>query len=218
MWATYKEIAYSIHVHKKEIIKALTEDIKENPNKGPISTYCHLKEQLLKIDVSTNENFQKNFTSFYGMYHCQQDYLNIFFRCMEEQKNIRHPNFMEISVELYSKSKSVKSKEGKRQKPIHQFSFITKMINLMDDNFPIYDINVGRVFRYNREKEKNDFEKRIKEQTDFIDHIKNTYYSINNENLIESAIRNFEQVFSGYKMPFTKKIDFMIWKLGGSEK
>ncbi len=202
MWATPEEIAFSICTHENYIIESIKNISK---NKSPIETYCHLNECLYKTDVSKDNKFQKDYIRFYVLFRCPKEFLKIYFNFMEENKYNPNYNFKAISNYLYVASGKIKSKEGKLLKPINYFSFITKMLNLIYDEFPIYDTNVGRVFRY---------ENNMKTNIEFIEYMIKSYNTIQEKNLIDSSIKKFDCEFKEYPLSFTKKIDFMIWRLG----
>lgn len=186
------DLASLINKNSNEIIVSLTDDY--------LIKYQYLKDKLFKTNVSIDYNYKKAFASYYKMRFVTQDYRNKFFIAMEEAKNKDKPNFQELSRELYII-------DGK-----HQFSFITKLLNTIFWDFPIYDKYVDIAFRFNRSAIETN--KMFEECNNIIEHISNTYKEIYDKKLIEHTLVKFNNKFGSYEIPFVKKIDFFVWALG----
>ena len=89
-----------------------------------------------------------------------------------------------------------------------QFSFITKMLNLINPNNPIFDVNVSAVLKLSKTKEQS--------VIDIYNRLCSYYsYLVNNETITLCLIE-FDKAFDIYanKLSTIKKIDFLLWCAG----
>ncbi len=89
-----------------------------------------------------------------------------------------------------------------------QFSFITKMLNLIDQNSPIFDINVQTVLIL----EKIVYKKKGS-VIDTYNNLFNVYKYLRDDRNINACLTKFDNVFSDFsgKIGEVKKIDFLLW-------
>ena len=122
--AFYKDYENAFKVHDEEF-------------RNNVRMYLDLKRMLHKVDVSTDETFQRNYSYFYGLNRfVSAGRKRVYFRKMELLKNSTNPiNVGELTGEMVPEL-------GK-----YHFSFCSKMADIIDDErYPIYDSNVKKSF------------------------------------------------------------------------
>lgn len=171
--------------------------------------YLYLKEQFQNSDVSCNMVFQFFYRSFYRLDNAglTADFKSDYFRIMERHRNYDTFDVKEILDRLYQ----IKNLKG--QSTI-QFSFVTKMMNTINDNAPIYDNEVRKVFGLNRPSYSMSKEKRIDEYLHQLAHISHAYSTILNQFHDNSALKRFDQRFQNVQIGQVKKLDFIMWSAG----
>lgn len=125
----------------EEIFKKL-DKILENIDKESIFVYLFLKDEHKKGNIKNNLLFQFVFKSYYRLDNAGlgNKLKNRYFELLaDKQKDLR-----KILLELY-KIKTLKNKNT------IQFCFATKLLNTLDNNNPIFDAEVSRVFHKTRQ-------------------------------------------------------------------
>jgi hypothetical protein len=178
------------------------------PNESPY-IYLFLKEQFENSDVSSNLVFQFLYRSFYRLDNAglTSEFKYEYFRIMESHRDIDSFDVRNILDKLYQITNL------KRQSTI-QFSFVTKMMNTINDNHPIYDNEVRKVFGFIRPSYSMSKEKRIDEYLLQLAHISHAYSTILNRFQDNSALIRFDQRFQNVQIGQVKKLDFIMWSAG----
>ena len=162
-----------------------------------VAVYSFLKEEFQKGDVSRNPLFQWAFSSFYGMGIVPSEGKEAFFSKMESLRN--RDNDMDARR---------LAEEPKPETGEDYFSFVTKMLNLLDDNkFPIYDSQIALVFQKPFTPEETRLDHQVSIYRDVID----TYRSLENHPVIE----RFRSLYDCPGMGYMKVLDALFWKFGG---
>jgi len=160
--------------------------------------------------------FKEEFFKFYGivgLYTSEQFRENYYKKLLDlRNKKKSFSKFLIGEVENLTNTKELKdiNKEGKEK---IMFSFITKLLNIINDNeYPIYDSNIMTVFKFQRPKEMNEYI----EQYEII---KNVYDKILTDVKIIDIIDKFKKNFpESEKLPNMRILDIIIWKLGEKPK
>ena len=161
------------------------------------AVYSFLKEEFLKGDIRSNPLFKWAFTSFYGMGIVPSEGKEAFFSKMESLKNCNN------DLDASQLTQGLKQEMGK-----NYFSFVTKMLNLVDDNkFPIYDSQIALVFQ----KPFTPAETRLDHQSSIYRDVIDTYCSIKSH----PVIARFRNLYGCPGMGYMKVLDALFWKLGG---
>lgn len=161
------------------------------------AVYSFLKNEFRKGDIRSNPLFKWAFTSFYGMGIVPSEGKEAFFSKMESLKNCDN------GLDARQLTQGLKPEMGK-----NYFSFVTKMLNLVDDNkFPIYDSQIALIFQ----KPFSPAETRLDHQSSIYRDVIDTYCSIESHPVIE----RFRNLYGCPGMGYMKVLDALFWKLGG---
>lgn len=166
-----------------------------------ISTYLVLKEAYNKFGVFYYADFIKSFSQFYGIKRfVDDDFIMKYFKKMEDLRGREEYDVMKLTNEL------IDSKI--------QFSFATKMLNIMNDKkYPIYDSNVVKSFGIYTIDSKILVDK-VEDYVSNYTIIENVY----NELLIkhQNLIKDFRSFFkcTSDDLSDMRIIDIIVWKIG----
>lgn len=183
-----------------------------NLKQESVDVYQFLKHQYINTDITQNLLFQFVYKNFYRIENAglSSEFKSVYFNLMEENRNKKNQDIGEIIKRLYS----IPNLRGLNT---FQFSFATKMLNTIDENYPIYDSEVARVFEFKNPTTK-ELESRIKISVEKIDEIKYSYSCILENELIINTLRLFDQKFLDNSLSDIKKIDFIFWSAGKLKK
>lgn len=198
---------YSITNHLNEQAETVINTLGDEE----IAVYIFLNNEFLKGDITSNQVFQFVFRSFYRLDNAglTPEFKDAYFQLMQRCRNINTIDPHAIIEYLY---------QYKRRKGDHsiQFSFTTKMINMIDPTYPIYDSEVARAFRFSNSYVK-DKEQKIARYLKQHDQIIEAYHKIIEENHLEKPLALFNSKFD-YQLPIIKKLDLIFWSYGKSLK
>ena len=165
-------------------------------------TYFWLQNNLHKRDISTDKEYQRKFAGYYRMRFVSQKYRNSFFELFETAESQTAPSFRTISETLFCV-------DGK-----HEFSFITKMLHTIDSHRPIYDSQVDAALRIHR-KYQRDFEKKIRQDEEILNRLSVLYQELGALPYMAGPLAAIDQILPDQWMSTEKKLDFILWALGG---
>lgn len=160
-----------------------------------VDRYLQLKELLHQRNVSEDDEFQRQYSYFYGLnraMNAQQK--SAYYLRLEEIKNTDHP------IDVRALTEELRPLLGK-----NHFSFCSKMANIVNDElYPIYDKNVRQVFHranlgYGLEYRENIYQD-----------ITETYQIMSNHPVISS----FKNRFNAQGMGYMKVLDALFWVMG----
>lgn len=173
------------------------------------SVYVYLKEQFDQSNVTNNYVFQFLYRSFYRLDNAglTPEFKTKYFRIMENNRNASTFDVRSILEELYS----IPNRKG--QNTI-QFSFVTKMLNTINDNYPIYDNEVKKVVGFKSPSNTMNTQHRIEEYLNQITYINTVYRTILSAANDFTALDRFNQRFQNVQMSQVKKLDFIMWSAG----
>lgn len=184
------------------------ETIIESLEEESVAVYVFLYNEFLKGDITLNPVFQFVYRSFYRLDNAglTPEFKTAYFELLQQYRSEHSIDPVDIVNELY---------RYERRKGDHsiQFSFTTKLINMIEPTYPIYDSEVARVFQFSTYYIK-DKEKKLARYLEQQDIIIQTYNQIIEENLLKKPIVQFDTRFKNYKLPLTKKLDFIFWTYG----
>lgn len=198
--AENKEIVNFIENNSSKII--------ENIEFESIATYNFLKEQFTDSNVRENYLFQFVYRSFYRLDNAglTPEFKNKYFIILEDYRDQEDFNFSDILQRLYVIPNS-------RGFKTFQFSFTTKMLNIIDEQMPIYDSEVAKTFGFIRPYTPS-FDKKLDIYLNKYEVIKDTYLEILNKHLLPKTNICFDEKFKEYKINEIKKLDFIFWSAG----
>jgi len=194
------EIAKKIEDNAQSIIDDLSYE--------SIDVYKFLKNEFLRGSITRNYLFQFVFRSFYRLDNAglTNEFKIAYFELLEHYRNQSNIDIEEVLVKLYIK----KNLKGQ---PTLQFSFVTKMLNTIDDSIPIYDSHIARLFHMSRPSYK-DIAQSIDKYIDYLETIQTTYNEIIQDDLLPRTIALFDDKFENNNLSIIKKIDFIFWSTG----
>ena len=166
-------------------------------------TYYWLMEKLHARNVSTDQEYRKKFGGYYIRRFVSQEYRYAFFSLFEQIKDQPNISFEEVSRKLFGVN-------GK-----HEFSFISKMLHTINPECPIYDSRVDAALKIHRTYQL-DFNKKLQQDTQILNDIAACYQNLASAPEMTEILAAFDQIVPAHKMTVEKKLDFILWALGGS--
>ena len=193
-----------------DFIEENSDEIVENIEFESIVTYNFLKKQFADFDVRKNYLFQFVYRSFYRLDNAglTPEFKNEYFVILEEYRDQKDFNFSDILQRLYV----IPNRRGFKT---FQFSFTTKMLNIIDEQMPIYDSEVAKTFGFIRPYTPS-FDKKLDIYLNQYEVIKDAYLEILNKHLLPKTNICFDEKFKEYKINEIKKFDFILcssWNL-----
>ena len=171
-------------------------------NPKVLATYCWLQDNLHKRNVAVDTEYRKKFSGYYRMRFVSQEYRDQFFELFEEIKSESSPSFRVVSQKLFQV-------DGK-----HEFSFITKMLHTIEPSRPIYDSQVDIALGIHRYYQAN-FEEKLRQDEHILAQIAAAYRELASAPGMIELLAEFDKIIPGHTMSAEKKIDFILWALGG---
>lgn len=167
------------------------------------TTYLILKKLYNENGVYYFKDFKKEFSRFYGIKRFVDDnFIDTYYMKMDELKGEKEYNVKKLANELIDSDKKV------------QFSFATKMLNIMnDEKYPIYDSNVAKAFMINTTDSKN-IEVKIDDYVANYMIIEKVYTEMISKH--SQTINDFRDTFKYTKSELSdmRIIDIIVWKIG----
>jgi len=180
-------------------------DILSNLDPESVSVYLFLKDEYEKGGINDNFVFKFVFRSFYRLDNAglTDEFKKIFFNLLDyKQTDLKY-----ILLRLYE-IPTLKNKNT------IQFSFATKLIHTVDNNAPIYDLNVGKIISKIVSGKNRD--EKIQSCLEIYNSLKELYEKLLENEDIKKVILNFRSKFNvdTERMTGPKILDFIFWSLG----
>lgn len=179
-----------------------------------IRSWCRLRNQLKETSILEDSDYQERYRKFFGIggVGMNKAFIQRYFELLEESKEIEEFDFRRVTLELLRD-------QNRRKLSLSQFAGVSKMANLINQDYPIYDNYVSDLFDFdkptstrmdNRER-LNVYLGQYQQQVDI-------YTQMLNEGLIHDTLTVFKillrkyhnEEFPEYRVPDMKKIDFLI--------
>jgi len=172
-----------------------------------VKDYEFLLNELSSINVAKDINYQTKYRTFWVMRYISpdSDFNTKYFEFLENNKNKKSVTLDEVCTHFNGVTTD---KAGKYSS--FQFSFISKLMHMINGTFPIYDSKV-RDFYFIPISSDNNFEKKRKNANGLI------YYLIQEQKKaiackeIKSAMNKFKNRFSPHNFSDEKILDSLIW-------
>lgn len=197
-----KEVIGQEESNLPELIHKNRDIILSQLDTNTLSVYHWLQDNLRTRNVAIDQEYRKRYGHYYGMRFVSNEYRERYFQMMEDLKNIPGVSFREISQQLYLVDQK------------HEFSFISKLLHTIDPSCPIYDSRVARVLGITRYP-KNDFQKVLKRDEGILDKLRNVYHQLETDSRLTELLIQIDQRTPDKPMSIEKKLDFILWALGG---
>ncbi len=196
----------------EEIINLIdynTQIIIDNISHESIDVYGFLKSQFENSNVTQNYLFQFVYRSFYRLDNAglTTQFKTEYFNLMQEYRQLDSFDFATILERLFEIV-------NHRRQNTFQFSFATKMQNTINNNKPIYDNEVAKVFSFNRPRQGANFNDKLDFFLNQLLIINQTYTTIIDSNSLQNIIYLFDNKFQQNNLGQIKKLDFIFWSAG----
>lgn len=167
------------------------------------TTYLILKNSYNENGVYYFKDFKNAFSQFYGIKRfVDENFINTYYMKMNWLRGEKEYDVKQLALELIDTDKKV------------QFSFATKMLNIMnDEKYPIYDSNVAKAFGIYSTDSKN-IENKIDDYVANYIIIGNVYTEMISKH--RQTINDFRNIFKYTKRELSdmRIIDIITWKIG----
>lgn len=177
-----------------------------------VAVYLYLLREFKNRPVDTNLLFQFVFRSFYRLDNAglTNDFKREYFRLMEGHRHISGEIPLDTLVRALYRFPARNGHAG------IQFSFVTKLANAINPDYPIYDSEVAKVFAFQPPYPSRPFEDRLANYLGFYGKLRDAYKQILSENLMAQPRRLFRQKYADIaaSVPELKVLDFIIWSAG----
>ena len=205
MYKSYNKIIELIKNNKISIINNL--DLES------IEVYKFLVDRFKETeDISKDEVYKFLYRSFYRIDNAglTKEFKNEYFKILQEFRTVsEYSDETIISIanrlDKFLTKKNVKS---------FQFSFISKMLNTIDVNSPIWDSEVRLVFNFKTIKSTLPLDTKIKMAIEQLEYMKGEYKKIGSSNLLNEIIQELDEKYGTVNISFNKKLDFILWSCG----
>jgi hypothetical protein len=177
------------------------------------------KLKNLKAEEKHNtEEFRKLFADYYKINSARpnkafkDEYFKILF---EEKVELENKTYLVLengkaNFEMLLKKLSEKIYGGKMH-----FSFVSKLVNFLDESSPICDRFVLDFFNRKNPSRSLTKDERIQNFVKFIEEINETYSALQNDERISTELKKFHSEHQQFKkFHFNRVMDFLIWKVG----
>lgn len=166
-----------------------------------VEKYRWIQNHFHHTNVACDGEFQKRYAGFYRMRFVSPSYRQAYFQLLECGKQ-QEPSFEELARQLYAIDNR------------HEFSFLTKMLHTLDTNRPIYDSQVDVALGIHR-RVVSDFELRLQQDRVILQAMMKTQQSLLQDPQVQTVLSAFTQTFTADDLSESKKLDFLLWALGG---
>jgi hypothetical protein len=193
-------------------IESRSSEIIQSIARESIDVYNYLSSQLRQTNVTADYFYQFVYRSFFRLDNAglTDNFKVKYFDFLEEFKNKKEFDYHEILSQLYEI-------KNKKNQCCFQFSFVTKMHNIIQNDRPIFDANVVDVLKLKFPSKKL-FDEKFKIHMQLLLEIESFYSKTVNDNLLPITLSVFDTKFSDNKLSLNKKIDFILWSAGKKVK
>lgn len=165
----------------------------------PIKQYCRTRDQLVICDVSTDDEYRKNFAQFYRLGRRNLEWKDHYFAMLEQSKHKADVRFFETLQEL-------KDRTG-RIEP----SFSSKLVATINPQQPVIDSVVLGVLGY---KQPYYYQvNRCERLNDLYQILTDRMHEMIQDVRFIPLKHCFMEAHSGYTFTDVKILDFLLWQL-----
>ena len=202
------------YIYTEEILTRILENKDQAFNKLDLESfhvYSFLKEEFENTeDIGTNYLFQFTYRSFYRLDNAglTPEFKNAYFKLLQDYKN-KPIDLRAICMDLYK----YKTRKGLNS---IQFSFATKLANMLDVNYTIYDSEIIKLFNFSQPYHQKDNVKKIDKYLEQYDYISSTSKELIKNKKIKSIFAEMDDLFGDICKGIgdIKKLDFLMWAIG----
>lgn len=196
-------------------VKEKTVEIINNLDRESVDVYNFITSEFKKGDVSRNYLFQFVFRSYYRLDNAglTSEFKSRYFELMEENRENK-PVEIEVLLRELEKFPRIKENKTEKKKGSFQFSFVSKLINTLDSDIPIYDSKVSKAIIGSSYSPIGEFDDKLTVYSARHELIRKTYAYIIESKSFASIFSDFDKSFPDNRLSDLKKLDFIFWSYG----
>lgn len=190
------------------------EEIFANFPREHVDRYVWLRENLHKRNIASCAEYQKKYRGYWVMRYIAptSEFAKKYFDYLEKHKNNKKLTFLQAAKDL-----SDLTTDSKGQQKSYQFSFISKLVHMVNNKSPIFDSQVKKFYKLPNIPQTTTQEKREKSLL-IMDILHKGQRKILSEKLLDKSISQFRQKFSDSGFSDEKIIDSIIWHYSAPKK
>ena len=121
-----------------------------------------------------------------------------------------------MNVDLAAIVKKLHKLPNRRGHASLQFSFVTKLANTINPDYPIYDAEVARCFGFRAPYSSKPFDARLQEYLAFYESLRKFYEEVTIQASMKELTSLFEKTYTpaARRVPAVKVLDFIFWSAG----
>lgn len=179
--------------------------------KESFDVYDFIKEEFNKTeDTTKNCLFQFVYKNFYGLDNAglTPELKTRYFELLQEYRN-KPIDLKDICFDLYEY-------KTRKDKNSIQFSFATKLANTIDENFPIYDSEIIKLFNFRQPYYLKNKDEKVDKYMEQYNYILFSSKTLILDKDILRILNSMDKIFgtSCVKMGKIKKLDTLMWGVG----
>jgi hypothetical protein len=163
-----------------------------------LTKYLNLMDQVHKVDVSEDNEFQKRYNGFYRMRQRKPIFYKDYFDFMEANKN-KGITYNEVLNHFYEKFGRIEA------------SFSSKLLATINPNMPVWDEFVLQ--NLNLKKPTYSDKNRLNKTIDLYSQISKWYDEFLASNESEEMLTLFNKRYPNTNITNVKKIDLILWQM-----
>lgn len=176
-----------------------------------VDVYAFLSDEFARGSALENYVFQFMYRSFYRLDNAglTPEFKSQYFLLLEQSRNSAAIDLRKLAKDLYA----LPNRKGHQSL---QFSFVTKLANTVNQEYPIYDAEVASVFGFRAPYNYKTFDVRLEEYMTFYVELCGIYADVLRHNRLEKARRMFRHLYAAppERIPDIKVLDFIFWSAG----
>lgn len=180
----------------------------DHVDKDEVKHYAWLREHLHDSSLKDNEEFKENFSNTYRLSgrRVSLTWKERLFELMERSKESESFDFFETFHLLYKETSTTKLGPT-------QFSILSKVASTLDDQFPVFETNVGDLLGFKKPTSTKDTShERMREYMNFYEHTKTVYSDLAENPKVLDLLKVFKiqhREHIGF-LPVAKRLDFLV--------
>jgi hypothetical protein len=176
-----------------------------------VDVYLFLSDEFARGPVTQNCLFQFVYRSFYRLDNAglTPEFKSAYFECMEEARACLEVDLAAIVEKLHK----IPNRKGQASL---QFSFVTKLANTINPNYPIYATEVAKCFGFRPPYNYKDSDTRLQEYLAFYESLRKFYKEVTIQGSMKELVGLFERTYSpaACRVPAVRVLDFIFWSAG----
>lgn len=183
----------------------------ETMDKWLLERYVVIMDDVWRVDVSSNIEFQKKFKYFYRI-RLADEWCEVYFRLFEEMKKDKLPSFEKIITAMLNRTKGMVISGNLCKDGRVEASFSSKMLATIRPDKPIWDSHVLKQLSISVPT--GSATSRVQQCIKIYEQLENEYNRFIKTEKAKNIVHKFDKLQSGYtNISAVKKIDYLVWSL-----